>query len=88
MLITAIAIQPLFFLQVERVYIKASANRQELPAIKDHVSPLFTAKSTISQISIAIKLRQPKPYNRYIFFVLCKNLFTSEISVGGVSISR
>ena len=40
------------------------------------------------EISIAIKLRQPKPYNRYIFFVLFKNLFTSEISVDGVSISK
>ena len=88
MLITAIALQPLFFLQVERVYKNESANRQELPAIKDHVIPLFTAKSTIRQISIAIKLRQPKPYNRYIFFVLFKNLFTSEISVDGVSISK
>ncbi len=88
MLITAIAIQPLFFLQVERAYKNMSANKQELPAIKDHVIPLFTAKSTIRQTSIATKLRPPKPYNRYIFFVFFKNLFTSEISVGGVSISK
>ena len=75
MLITAIALQPLFFLQVERVYKNESANRQELPAIKDHVIPLFTAKSTIRQISIAIKLRQPKPYNRYIFFCFIQKSF-------------
>lgn len=72
MLITAIAIQPLFFLQVERAYIIASANKQELPAIKDHVIPLFAAKSTIRQTSIAIKLRPPNPYSRYICFVFFK----------------
>lgn len=61
MLMTAMAIQPLFFWKADSTYSKASANKTALPAIRDHVIPLFNAKSTMVQTSMERKLRMLKP---------------------------